>query len=455
MRKSCRAAVPCVRPGVRSDQSRTTLVVRRGYAIGSMRDDVRRATIAIMESPHQVHTLAPSTGRAFLADAALAMGLTVFSWLQVSMRPMFVLRGLPIPLRGGRIFFHFGPTLLTYALIAFCFLPLALRRRFPGPVLVTTTLAAAMYMWVPNPPALTVVGVFIALYTAGTLMDRRTFLAWGAPAVLLVLFTSVPAPRSEMFWPDLVRTLAVLLTAALLGDAERNRRAYVSEFERRALEAEHGREEEARRRVDEERLRIARELHDVTAHSLSVIAVQSGAAAHVLDSNPEEARRALVAIRDTSRAALQELRAMLGVLRGSEDDSAAPLAPAPGLAHLSELVKPLENAGHHVEVSVEGDTTDVPALVDASAYRIVQEALTNTLRHAGDASVRIAIARDPAALRIEVTDDGVSSGVVREGHGIAGMRERAEALGGSLEAGPIPGGGWRVSARLPVTMRQQ
>jgi signal transduction histidine kinase len=338
-------------------------------------------------------------------------------------------------------------------LIALAFLPLVLRRRYPVSVLVVTTAATALYEIVPNPPALTMLGMLVALYTLGTLVDRRRLAVWGGAAALVMLVASQPDLASEGFWTDMVRMLAVVVAAALLGDATRNRRAYVAEVEQRAVEAELTREEEARRRVDEERLRIARELHDVTAHSLSVIAVQSGAAAHVLDTDPAEARRSLVAIRETSRSALQELRSMLGVLRRSEDADELPLAPAPGLARLGDLVRPLEEAGLSVDVVTEGDVADVPALVDASAYRIVQEALTNVLRHAGKAHATIAVRREPDALTIEVTDDGAGGPAGDEGHGIAGMRERAQALGGSLAVGPIEGGGWRVSARLPVMGR--
>jgi signal transduction histidine kinase len=303
-----------------------------------------------------------------------------------------------------------------------------------------------------NPPSFTTVGVLIALYTVGAWTDRKRLLLWGSIAGVVLLAAALPDLTSELFGADVVRNIAVLAAAALLGDATRSRRAYVVEVERRAAEAERTREDDARRRVDEERLRIARDLHDVTAHSLSVIAVQSGAAAHVLDSDPEEARRSLTAIRDTSRNALQELRAMLGVLRGAEDD-AAPLAPTAGLARLGDLVRPLEDAGVSVDVATEGEIGDVPAVVDASAYRIVQEALTNVLRHVGKGRVGVTVRREEDALVLEVLDDGPETGPGEEGHGIAGMRERVQALGGTFEAGPRQGGGWSVTARLPVTGR--
>jgi signal transduction histidine kinase len=393
-----------------------------------------------------------------LGDVAMAIVLTLFAWAQVAARPFVGGRGFPMPFPMGRGMgmamgqFRVEASPLTYLLIGVAFLPLAFRRRLPVTVLMLTTAAAALYEVTANPPSFTTVGVLIALYTVGAFSDRRRLLLSGAVAGALLLAASLPDLSSDLFTADVVRNIAVIAAAGLLGDATRSRRAYVAEVERRAAEAERTREEEARRRVDEERLRIARELHDVTAHSLAVIAVQSGAAAHVLDSDPAEARRSLVAIRDTSRNALQELRAMLGVLRGSEDES-APLAPAAGLARLVDLVRPLEEAGLSVEVVSEGALGDVPALVDSSAYRIVQEALTNVLRHVGKGHVTVVVRREGDALSLEVLDDGPATGASEEGHGIAGMRERAQALGGTFETGPLEGGGWRVAARLPVTGR--
>ncbi len=246
----------------------------------------------------------------------------------------------------------------------------------------------------------------------------------------------------------------MIAVAAALGDATRNRRAYVAEVEQRAVDAERTREEEARRRVDEERLHIARELHDVTAHSLSIIAVQSGAAAHVIDSNPAEARRALEAIRRTSKDALDDLRAMLGVLR-SNDESDAPLAPAPGLERLGELSGPMHDAGVDVTFELGDGLDDLPAVVGSSAYRIVQEALTNVIRHAGPCSATVRVWREDGELAIEVLDNGRGPGHAdtSAGHGLAGMRERAVALGGSLSAGAAESGGFR-RASAPANRRQ-
>jgi signal transduction histidine kinase len=394
-----------------------------------------------------------------IADAALAIALTGLVWLQVSLPLRFFFGRPPGPRFGPggpeNIFVrHVVPTPLTFLLIALCFLPLVLRRRYPVAVLAGTTVAYAAYELTRNPPALVIVAVLVALYTLGTLADRKTLALWGGGFGLVVLLLSVPSVTEAVFLTEVVRNFAMMLAAAVLGDATRNRRAYVEQFEQRAIEAERTREEEARRRVDEERLRIARELHDITAHSLSIVAVQSAAAAHVMDSDPAAAKRAIHVIRDTSRSALAELRAMLGVLRGA-GEPAAPLAPTPGLARLGELVPPMTDAGLTVDVHVAPEVAELPPFVDASAYRIVQEALTNVLRHAGPAHVTVSVTAEAERLVIDVADDGSPSGATpeQEGHGISGMRERASALGGTFEAGPLPGRGWRVHAELPLQGR--
>lgn len=394
--------------------------------------------------------------RTILIDTLLAAGLLVVVWVGMWVPDLLAETGRRMP-HGMRPFEHaiVNPP-IAFAIAALCILPLALRRRFPISVLVTISAATALYQLMPFPPSLIIVGVLVALYTAGTVLERRLLVPVATVCGIVVLTTMVPPWGNGMFWADLVRSIALLAVATVLGDAARNRRAYITEVERRAAEAERTRDEEARRRVDEERLRIARELHDITAHSLSIVAVQSGAALHVLDTDRESARSALVAIRETSRGALQELRSILGVLRGSgEVGGDVPLTPTPGLARVAELARPLRDAGLRVEIDDPPLGEPLSAIVDASAYRIIQEALTNVLRHAGDASVHVTLTRTEEVLEVEVVDDGAgrSAGLPSEGHGIAGMRERALALGGTFEAGPVNGRGWRVAARLPLKTR--
>jgi signal transduction histidine kinase len=408
-------------------------------------------------------SLRPKWLTPLLADTAFALGLVLLAFIDLLARPQFFGgpgggggKHGPPPASVDIFIPQHSPTALTFGLVLLALLPLALRRRFPISVLGVVTAAAALYQLTPNPPTIVAIAPLIALYTVGTLKPRGLVLACAAGSAAVALAISLPSYDSATFWFDFARILAMYGVAAAIGDAIRNQRAYVAEVERRALEAEHSREEEARRRVDEERLRIARELHDVTAHSLSIIAVQSGVAAHVLDTNPAQAKAALEAIRETSKDALDELRAMLGVLRATGDPD-APLAPVPGLARLGELTAPLSDAGYDVTADVAPDLADVPAVVEFSAYRLVQEALTNVVRHAGICRVWIRIAREADALLVTVEDDGRTPPPAETtgGHGLAGMRERVAALGGTFEAGPRDAGGFRVAARLPFAERSR
>jgi signal transduction histidine kinase len=395
--------------------------------------------------------------RAKLArDGLVALALTVLGWVQVASftvffserRPPHIPQGLP-PF-GPRVM---EPTWVAFALIALAFLPLAGRRRFPLSVLAISTVVAAVYDQIPNPPTLVFIAPLVALYTVGTVYPRRiVWTAW-LTALVPTLVLSLPHVVSGRALTEAIRVTATFAVAAALGDSTRTRRAYVAEVEARAAEAERTREEEALRRVEEERLRIARELHDVTAHSLSLIAVQAGGAAKVAEKDPAAARASIETIRRTAKASLEELRSMLGVLRGGED---APLSPTGTLAHLPELVRGVEDAG--IEVSLEaGDLGGVPAYVDVSAYRIVQEALTNVVRHAKATAVRVIVRREGGGLLIEVRDNGAGTHagamgadeIESLGHGIPGMRERAAALGGTFEAGPDPAGGFVARAVLP------
>lgn len=395
-------------------------------------------------------------GRQVLADSALAVGLTVLSWLQLAAPPFMAADRFPGGAGGREFFFRAHPaSLLAYAFIAVAFLPLAWRRRFPVTILAVTGMAAAVYDLLRLPRSFALIAMFIALYTVGTLYDRWRLVAITVAIGAVSLAVAMPDWNSTLFYAEIARVLAPIIVAAALGDAARNRRAFLEEAQQRARAAEATHEQEARRRVDEERLRIARELHDITAHSLSVIAVQAGAAAHVIDSDPEEARRSLRAIRETSRSALQELRGLLGVLRGNGEDP-APLAPTPSLSRLDELTHPLEEAGFALTAESEGDLETLPAFADATAFRIIQEALTNVLRHAQPGSVTVSVKRAATALAIVIADSGpalAGGEPAVQGHGIPGMRERAAAIGGTVEAGPTRSGGWRVSALLPLSGR--
>jgi signal transduction histidine kinase len=331
---------------------------------------------------------------------------------------------------------------VAYGLILLASVALLARRRHPVAVLAVTVAVTVAYLALGYPYGPVFLTVWIAVYTLAAAPHRRlpAVVAAVAAALVVLVAADVALTGREALLGELPGIVAVwtvqLLAPLWLGWAVRVRR------ERAA--------EEVRRRVDEERLRLARELHDVVAHTIAVINFQAGVAVHVLDRRPQQARTALVAIKQASSEALQELRATLGVLRqlGEQGGSRAPL---PGLAQLDALVA---GAGRPVEVTVEGERVELPLAVDLACYRIVQEALTNVARHAGPAGARVRLAFGTGEVVVEVTDDGkgVAAGAHPDGggHGIAGMRERAVALGGELVAGPRPEGGFCVRARLPL-----
>jgi signal transduction histidine kinase len=344
------------------------------------------------------------------------------------------------------------------ALTAMAALTLAWRHRWPLPVFVGTLVLGVIAIAVASPAGAISLAVVIAVYTLAQVEGRglAVFLAMLA-GVALALARGLLQYRG---WSDARTALepALALAALFLGWAVSSHRAYIAEIEVRAAQAERTREEEARRRVDAERLRIARELHDVLAHGIATISVQAGVAAHVLGERPEHAAEALRTIKATSKEALRELRCILGVLR--EADETEPREPTPGLSQLDRLIDATSQAGVPTQTTISGHRRALPATVDLAAYRIVQESLTNVLRHAGGASALVAISYADDEMTIRVDDDGRGrTGLLgtnghrpkAPGHGVLGMRERAHALGGELEAGPRADGGFRVCAHLPVT----
>jgi signal transduction histidine kinase len=343
---------------------------------------------------------------------------------------------------------------LGYTCIASAGLPLGLRRRSPLAVLAVTTVAVLVYTGFDFSGGPGYLGPIIAMYTVGATYPRWRWAFYvGFAAGCISTAGIFNAEEAGVAWFHLVY-FTWGIAAGFVGDAARSRREYLLGLEERARSLEESREEESRRLVAEERLRIARDLHDVVAHSLASINIQAGAGAYVAAAHPEQAAEALGAIKSASKEALDELRQTLGVLRSGTEAEAAPRAPhtTPSLARLDDLVARTTRAGVPVEVVVAGSAV-LPAAVDAAAYRIVQESLTNVLRHAGPAArvtVRLTYGRD--ALEIDVEDDGLGSTALNDtpGHGLAGMRERAAGLGGSLTAGAVAGGGFRVRAVLPT-----
>jgi signal transduction histidine kinase len=344
-----------------------------------------------------------------------------------------------------------GP--LGYGLLVAGAAALLVRRKHPVAALAGTVIPAFAYDLFNYPGGLCTIAVGVALFSVANAGHRRA----GIGAIVAVVggFLAIGVVLGRGHVIDLITALwfaGWLVASLILGETTRSRRAYLEEVEGRALEAERSREDEARRRAGEERIRIARELHDVLAHRISMISVQSGVGAHLLDRDPDQARRALIAVNQASKEALQELRATLGLLR--QVDGPEPRSPAPGLAQLEGVIATTTAAGVDVRLDVSGKPRDLPTGVDLAAFRIIQESLTNVIRHARAATARIVIAYGLADVVIQIQDDGRGGDghgpSAAGGNGLLGMRERAAALGGELEAGPHAAGGFRVWARLPI-----
>ncbi|MFI0450109.1 sensor histidine kinase [Actinomadura sp. 6N118] len=346
---------------------------------------------------------------------------------------------------------------------------LPVRHRAPVAAMAATTAGGML-----APPAglllspLIVAPAVITAYSLAVRTERRA-----ASAVLLasaaLLVASIPL-FGDFSWQDATRMGAVAafpLVAGVLGHSAQNRRAYLAAVEERARRAEKSRESEARRRVAEERVRIARELHDLVAHQITLANAQATVADHLFDARPEQTRKSLKELVETTSNALDDLRATVGLLRQS-GDAAAPAEPAPGLSRLPALLESFRRAGLEVSVHQEGKARPLPPGVDLTAYRIVQEALTNVTKHAGTGSARVRLAWNRDRVTITVADDGGGARTVPTastrptastgpdapdrppGYGLIGMRERATAVGGHLSAGTRPEGGFLVSTQLPL-----
>jgi signal transduction histidine kinase len=366
-----------------------------------------------------------------LWDVALALGFAVAAFTAAS-----TYEGSP------------PATALLFVLAALGTLPLAVRCLYPVPVLAVVVGVVAVVGlgydgWWPY-------AVVVALYTvAAHCRRRRNALVAGSAALgvmaALIIYLVDWSPLGRNDIALVVGRFALLVAAWLLGDNVGTRRDYLQVAEERAAQLEREQEANARRAAVEEQARIAREVHDVVAHNLSVIIVQATAADEVFASDPDDAHRAVRTIGRTARRALDELRQVLGSMGETG------LAPQPTLGGLDGLLEQVRAAGLAVELEITGKQPELPPALELSAYRIVQEALTNTLRHADAERAGVRLSFDPDAMIVEVSDDG--SAPARNGgngRGLIGMRERVATFGGSLDAGPDSGGGFRVTARLPL-----
>jgi signal transduction histidine kinase len=337
--------------------------------------------------------------------------------------------------------------------IAIC-APIVIRRRLPLLAVGIASIGIVIHIGADYPEGSLPLAVLFLTYSVAAWSPTRPAFAGLAVvcgSIAVLGFSS--APGLDVF--GVAGNILLFTVAWATGFAMRARRetleARIGEAEERAkLERQ-----SAARMVAEERLRIAQELHDVVAHSMSVIAVQAGVGAHVLQSRPDQALAALEAIAATSRGTLTEMRRLLGVLR--DDDGNRSHAPAPGISDVAQLVDDVRAAGVPVTLALEGTSDGISAGVELSAYRVVQEALTNVIKHAGSPSrVDVSVRQRPGSLTVEVVDDGrgaaataLRDGAAANGHGLLGMRERVELWGGELTVGPIPGGGYGVKALLP------
>jgi signal transduction histidine kinase len=334
-------------------------------------------------------------------------------------------------------------------------LPIAVRRRAPMAILCLTGSAITLSSLLGYPDNNAFVGVLVAFYTvaAHETRVRATIAAAVTAGGILLSFISYAALNPTSGWTaSLTVTYLSFGLAWLIGDNLRVRRAYTRQLEDRAIELEREHEDEAALAVAQERARIARELHDVVAHHVSVMVVQAAAARRVCEKEPELARGALEAVEQSGRTALAEMRRMLEVLRAETSG----VGPQPGLAELDRLIGQVRDTGLPIELVIEGSPCALPAGMDLAAYRIIQEALTNVVKHAGKASARVVVHYECEALEIDVTDDGrgaaapLLAGQSVGGHGLIGMRERVALYDGTVETGPVFPGGYRVHAYLPL-----
>lgn len=377
--------------------------------------------------------------RDFLTDAVLSVALAAFMLPAALLSP-----GTVRP--------------LGYALLLAGALSLAARRMAPRTVLAVTTLCVLCYQFgagvgIVTTFPLAAVGAFpalIAVYTAASTGHRASAVAAAAAIIFGVFGISAlvnPGTPARQILQSRLSIGGWLVAAGVLGEVARQHAAYVRQVEQRAAEAERTREEAALRRADEERLRIARELHDSLTHTISVIKVHAGVAVHLARKRGEDVPDALLAIQDASREAIRELRATLEVLR----QGGGP-AGADGLDRLPDLLDMVSSTGLKATLTVSGRRRPLRPEVSRAAYRIIQEALTNVSRHAGDATATVHLTYQSRALTVQVDDDGqaVPWQPVVPGTGLTGMRERVSALGGELSAGPRPEGGFTVLATLPA-----
>lgn len=410
----------------------------------------------------------PMTQVDWLVDCVIAAGAFGFGLLQLTFSAnIFV----PDDFIRRMLGIHaITPSVLGIAATLATSLPLVFRRRYPWPVFVCSLGLWAAFEWTGGVESFSAVSPLVALFTLACECGRGQTVAAGAAMLAVTLFSAADGRNSALAALLVAQNAALVVAVSFAGYALKARGDYLEAAEarleqaerlraseaRRAEEAERTRESEASRRVEAERVRIAREVHDITAHSLSAVSVQAAAAMRLVDSDPAAAKDAIGEIRATSKSALADMRSMIGVLRGG--DSAAETSPTAGTERLGDLASFLEGAGVECELSVDGyDRSRVPAHVDVAVFGIAREACTNIVRHSEAGRAAIGLAAEGGEAVLSVCDDGkgMQQSAPESGHGIEGMRERVRLLGGSLDVGPSEKGGTCVCARIPVPCEKE
>jgi signal transduction histidine kinase len=377
-------------------------------------------------------------GRPLLIDVVVVIALAVTGVAQLWLSPT---EGLV----GGRV--------VHTVLVAAFTLPLLLRRRYPVAVFAALLAAAWLQLELGGGLGQPFFAVIIALYAVGAHTPSPATYVGPAVVVLQAALVDVPRLRAGDPWDEVVPTWFVLLGVWAFGRWMRHRAVAAAALVQRAEAAERDQAREAARAVAQERARIARELHDLVAHSMSVIVIQAQGAQRAIDTAPAQATEAMRSVETAARSGLAEMRRLLGLLT---PDTAAGTSPQPNLHQLPDLIAQLEAAGMPVDLRIEGTVRTLPAGLELAGYRVVQEAMTNALKHAGPVPVDVRLSYQGDCLDIEVTDEGppqlASPSITPAGgHGLVGMRERVALYGGTVQAGSRPGGGYTVHARLPIT----
>ena len=347
------------------------------------------------------------------------------------------------------------PQFGAYVALALVSLPLVLRRRFPWPVFVFTLVAYLTIQDAFRGYSLSILGPAVALFTIANERQKIEIIVAAVISVLSLCLVAMPGKNPAMELLVRIQDVSYMAIAGVGGFAFRSYRNLMAETERRAIEAEKSREEEAARRVEEERVRIAREIHDITAHSLSAVSIQAAAAEKLIDRDPAAAKEAIVAVRATSKSALEEIRSMIGVLRNEGNE--AETTPTTGTDRMQDLVEYARRAGIDASCDCGGyDKASVPAYIDVALFGIAREAVTNVVRHAQATSMRIRLSIDAGAAHLCVEDDGCGrpEGQRTEGHGLQGMEERARVLNGTFSAGNRPQGGFEIRVDIPLIERE-